>query len=92
MNGSIDLIWVIAGFVSLGIKAWALAEVFKAPADAFTFLNRQTKNIWIAITIGSVLGHVLFGPWGFTGILGLIACAVFVADIRPKINAMTGRR
>ncbi len=92
MAQTVDLIWLIAGYISLGVKAWALADIFKAPAEAFSFLNRQTKNIWIAISLGSVLGHVLFGPWGFTGVLGLIACAVYLADIRPKINDMTGRR
>jgi hypothetical protein len=92
MNGSVDLIWTLSGFISLGIKAWALADVIKAPAEAFPFLNRQTKNIWLAITIGSVVGHLVFPPWGFTGIIGLIACSVYLADIRVKINEMTGRR
>jgi hypothetical protein len=46
----------------------------------------------MAITIGSILGHILFGAWGFTGIIGLIACGVYLADIRVKINDMTGRR
>ena len=51
----------------------------------------QTKNIWLAITIGSVVGHIIFSPWGFTGIIGLIACGVYLADIRVKINEMTRR-
>lgn len=92
MIQTVDLIWLAAGYISLGIKAWALADIFKAPAEAFPFLNRQTKNIWIAISLGSVLGHLLFGAWGFSGVIGLIACAVHLADTRPKINEMTGRR
>ena len=89
---TVELIWQISGLITLGVKVWALTEVLKAPAEAFPFLNRQTKNIWLAITIGSILGHILFDPWGFTGIIGLIACGVYLADIRPKINDMTGRR
>ena len=88
---TVGFIWIISGYVSLGIKAWALYELLKAPAEAFPFLNRQTKNIWLAIILGSILGHILFGPWGFTGVIGLIACGVYLADIRPKINDMMGR-
>lgn len=88
---TVGFIWIISGYVSLGIKAWALYELLKAPAEAFPFLNRQTKNIWLAITLGSILGHILFGPWGFTGVIGLIACGVYLADIRPKIDDMMGR-
>ena len=92
MESTVQLIWEVSGYIALGIKAWALADVIKAPAEAFPFLNRQTKNIWLAITIGSILGHLIFTPWGFTGIIGLIACGVYLADIRIKINDMTGRR
>ena len=91
MESTVGFIWIISGYVSLGIKAWALYELLKAPAEAFPFLNRQTKNIWLAIILGSILGHILFGPWGFTGVIGLIACGVYLADIRPKIDDMMGR-
>lgn len=91
VESTVSFIWIISGYVSLGIKAWALYELLKAPAEAFPFLNRQTKNIWLAIILGSILGHILFGPWGFTGVIGLIACGVYLADIRPKINDMMGR-
>ena len=91
MEAAVSLIWLISGYIALGVKAWALSDVLKAPAEAFPFLNRQTKNIWLAITIGSILGHILFSPWGFTGVIGLIACGVYLADIRPKINEMTRR-
>ena len=91
VESTVSFIWIISGYVSLGIKAWSLYELLKAPAEAFPFLNRQTKNIWLAIILGSILGHILFGPWGFTGVIGLIACGVYLADIRPKINDMMGR-
>jgi len=58
MAQTVDLIWLVAGYISLGIKAWAFSDILKAPAEAFPFLNRQTKNIWIAISLGSVLGQI----------------------------------
>ena len=59
---------------------------------AFPFLNRQTKNVWIAITGSSVVTHLLFHAFGILGIAGLIACAVYLVDIRPKILEMLNNR
>jgi hypothetical protein len=81
-------VWEIAGWVSFGVKVLALIDLPRRPAEAFPFLNRLTKPAWYAITAGSLLAHYVFGPWGLTGIVGLIACGVYLADIKPRIAEM----
>jgi hypothetical protein len=92
VTNSVNLIWEIASFATLILKMWALFDVIVRPAEAFPFLNRQTKNAWIAITASSVVTHFLWGAFGITGIIGVIACAVYLADIRPKILEMLNNR
>ena len=92
VTDSVNLIWEIAGYATLVLKGWAFFDLFRRPAEAFPFLNRQTKNTWLAITGASVFAHLAWGAFHILGIVGLIACAVYLADIRPKILEMLNNR
>ncbi len=92
MNASVSLVWELVGLTTLGIKIYALADVFRRPAEAFPFLNRLTKPTWLAISGLSIAGHIIFGAFGFLGLIGLVACSVYVVDIKPKIIEMQNNR
>ncbi len=89
---SVSFVWTFVGLATLGIKIFALGDIFLRPAEAFPFLDRLTKNTWIGIAVLSIFGHVIFGAFGFLGLTGLVACAVYVVDIRPKIIEMQNNR
>jgi hypothetical protein len=89
---SISWIWVITSWAGLAIKLYAFLDIYRRPAEAFPFLNRLTKNTWYAISIASVATHWFFGGWGITGISGLVACSIYLVDVRPKIIEMTENR
>jgi hypothetical protein len=81
-------VWEIAGWISFGVKILAVIDIPKRPAEAFPFLSQLTKQTWLAIVLASLATHLIFGPWGLTGIVGLIACGVYLADLKPKIDEM----
>lgn len=92
ISDSVSLIWQLTSWAGLVIKLYAFFDLYRRPAEAFPFLNRLTKSNWYAITIASVTTHWFFGAWGLTGIAGLIACSIYVVDVRPKIIEMMDNR
>ena len=77
----------MAAFV---VEAWALIDAITRPAQAFTAVGKQTKNIWLIILgVAFVLGLYAAVYGGFTGILSVaafVAAAIYLADVRPKVK------
>mgnify|MGYP002137116057 CR=1 FL=1 len=92
MNSSISLVWELAGLTTLGIKIYALADIFRRPAEDFPFLNKLTKPTWLAIAGLSIAGHVIFGAFGMLGLVGLVASSVYLVDVKPKIDEIQNNR
>lgn len=92
MDSLVTLVWTFTSWAGLVLKLYAFFDLFKRPEEAFPFLNRLTKTTWFAITIASVATHWMFGAWGLTGIAGLIACSIYIVDVRPKIIEMTEKK
>lgn len=78
--------------ISLGLlilKIWAFADVTRHSAQAFDFVGRGTKNIWLAGTAISVLAHLFMGgAFGLWGIIGTVACGVYLVDIRHQLASL----
>ncbi len=92
LETSVSVIWNFVGFLTLFLKIFAFASIIRQPEAAFPFLDRQTKSTWLVISGLAVLCHIFFGSWGLTGLIGLVACAVYLVDILPKLNEMKNRR
>ena len=92
MGTSVSLVWALAGLTTLGIKIYALADIARRPAEAFPFLDRLTKTTWLVIAGASIVTHILFKPFGVFGLVGLVACSVYLVDIKPKIIELHNNR
>jgi hypothetical protein len=74
----------------LVIVAWALIDAATRPAPAFVAAGKQTKQIWLAILVVSLL-LCLVGVAGVLGIFGAvvaIAAIVYLVDVRPAVREM----
>ncbi|NYF97946.1 MULTISPECIES: DUF2516 family protein [Janibacter] len=88
--------WIILGLglLALAMEVYALLHAVRQRPDAFTAAGKQSKTFWVvALAIATLLGFaVLGGGLGLLAIIGIVVAGVYLADVRPAIDAVMGRR
>lgn len=88
--------WIILGLglLALGAEVYALLHAVRQRPDAFIAAGKQTKTFWVAaLAIATLLGFaVLGGGFGILAIIGIVLAGVYLADVRPAIDSIMGRR
>lgn len=59
--------------------------------EAFPALGTLPKGIWLALTGGGAVLTLVLGtsPMGILGLIGLIAAAVYLLDVKPRLRDLT---
>jgi predicted membrane metal-binding protein len=75
------------------IEAWAFGDALRRPTAAFPAAGKQTKPIWLIILgVAFVIG--IAGAVGYLSLISIfpivafVAAAIYLVDVRPKINSM----
>ena len=75
------------------IEAWAFGDALRRPKTAFPAAGKQTKPIWLLILgVAFVIG--IAGAVGYLTLISMfpiiafVAAAIYLVDVRPKINSM----
>jgi predicted membrane metal-binding protein len=75
------------------IEAWAFGDALRRPKTAFLAAGKQTKPIWLIILgVAFVIG--IAGAVGYLSLISIfpivafVAAAIYLVDVRPKINSM----
>ena len=54
---------------------------------------KQSKTFWVAaLAIATLMGVASVGGVGLLGIIGIVVAGVYLADVRPAIDEVLGRR
>lgn len=77
-----DALWVLG----LGAGAYTFVHALRQRPDAFTAVDKLTKNKWLGIIGAATLVMLVFKPVSFIGIFGVVAVCVYLADVRPKVD------
>ncbi|HEY0539476.1 MAG TPA: DUF2516 family protein [Actinoallomurus sp.] len=86
--------WAVA-IVAFVVEVWAFIDAVRRPAAAYSAAGKLTKQLWLII-LGVAL---LFGLAGavqlisiiqMLPVIGFIAAAVYLADVRPAVRQYGG--
>ena len=79
-------IWYLTWIVAIVLGVWALIDTGLRPSQNFIAADKRTKGFWLGVNAVGVMVVALMGVSSMFGLLGVIANAVYLADVRPTLN------
>jgi hypothetical protein len=88
------LLILVLAIAALGLKGYALFDALRVPTEAFPAAGKLTKPIWLTFLVVAFITELAFFPMRvmILTIIGVVAAAVYVIDVRPAVRAMGGGR
>ena len=88
-----SLVALVFSVIQFAVVAFAFVDATRHRPDAFPAVDRGTKTGWL-IGLGlAVVAHLLFwDPLNLLNLVGVVAALVYVLDVRPSLQSITGRR
>lgn len=86
------ILWAI-NLATLAAAAWAFISCLRTRPDAFPAIGRRSKGLWLALTGAAVLVALAgFSAMSILGIAAIVISGIYLLDIRPRIQEITGQR
>ena len=81
--------WIAAQAVSIVMGIWALVDSLMRPAEYYVAAGKSTKRFWNVVNVaGTAVVGLLLGAASMFGLLGVVASAVYLVDVRPALQAL----
>ena len=94
-QGVVSYLFLAVAIVAFIVEIWAFIDAVRRPAAAYTAAGKLSKQLWLII-LGVALLFGVAGAVGFVSIIqmlpiiGFIAAAVYLADVRPAVRQYGG--
>jgi hypothetical protein len=75
----------------LGIKVFAFVDSLRYSNNHYVSAGKRSRTLWLALTGLSLAFHLISGPVDFISIAGTIASVVYLVDVRPALQQVSGR-
>ena len=93
LSGLTDLILLAIDLATIAAAGFAFIDCVRRQPDAFPAIGRSSKGLWLGLTGGSLLVALAsFSPIGILGIAAIVISGIYLLDLRPRIQEITGRR
>jgi len=89
----IQSFYSVLGFISWALFAFALFATFDAAfrrKDAYRAADKRSKLFWLLVLALSALVILMMPLLSILPIIGVIATAVYIVDVRPALKQVTG--
>ena len=86
LSHAVMWIWHVAQLCAVGLGVWALIDTVRRSDQHFIAADKRTKRFWLAVNAVGVALVTLMGAASMLGLLGVVANAVYLADVRPALN------
>lgn len=83
---AVGLIWRLAQFTAVGLGVWAIIDTLTHDPSHFIAAGKRTKGFWLGVNAVGVAVVLLMGATSMLGLLGVVANAVYLADVRPALR------
>jgi len=86
------VMWLL-GVGALGTEIYAVVDATRYRPEAYRAADKRTKNFWLLVlVVAALVGFVLVrSVLSIFGVLAFVAAAVYLADVRPALRAISGR-
>jgi len=93
------LIFFVFYIAIFGLSLWALIDLLRRPASAFTQAGKLTKGLWGAIVgVATAVSFSVIPIPGvphlpsFLALLAAVGAIVYLVDVKPAVTPYSGRR
>lgn len=89
-----NIIVMVLGIAAFAVEIFAFVDAVRHRPDAFVAAGKRTKAFWSVLTgVAALIGFVtIFWPLSLFGIIAIVGAGVYLADVRPALQQVTGRR
>lgn len=87
-----SLVLTALGVAALACELFAFIDALRHPEGSYLAASKRTRMFWLLVTgVGLLLGFVTVqNPLSLFGLLGFVAAAVYLADVRPALRQVRG--
>ncbi len=90
MQGFANFMWLLS-LALIVFSGFALIDAAVRREDAYRAADKKTKPFWLIILGLAFVVNLIFNILSFLPIIGLIATIVYMVDVRPALQQVTGR-
>ncbi len=93
LNTAQGVTLLLLGVAAFALEVYALIDALRHRPQAYAAAGKLSKTWWVAILgVAAAVGFVTISRVLGLGIIGVVAAGVYLADVRPALRSVSGRR
>lgn len=86
LDKAVTWTWLAVQAAAVVMGAWALIDAALRAPEHYAAAGKRTKGFWVGVNAAGIAVVLLMGAASMIGLLGVVANAVYLADVRPALR------